>query len=96
MTHHPNTMPLSALVTRFRPECHGRPQETWAEHAARLWRDEPEHMARLALQIAAGWSPDKPAVVHDGYVQDGHHRIAAALDLGWHGRPVPVEVLPSC
>lgn len=39
-----------------------------------------------------GWQ-GAPAVVHDGYVIAGNHRVAAALALGWAEEDIPTVSL---
>lgn len=86
-------MTLADLMARYRPESWGR-GETWAEHARRLWRDAPLYMAMLAafMVLEDGWVAG-PVTVNDGVVQDAHHRIVIADELGWADRQVLVRVV---
>jgi hypothetical protein len=91
-------MLLVELVTRFQPWSEPgvawAAQEDWWLHGYRLWTAEPDWMAALtACMRRYGWLFG-PAVVDDGYVQDGHHRIVGALTLGWHRRDIPLEGPP--
>lgn len=91
-------LPLSEVAARWlpwsEPGVAWAGQESWGLHARRLWTDEPDRMAAFSQYMADvdGW-PHGPVVTHDGFVQDGHHRIVVALGLGWHDRPIPVHVL---
>ena len=88
-------MKLSEIMERYRPESWGR-NETWQEHARRLWTDEPEYMARLRAHMVrlGGWFY-KPVPIDDDVVQDGHHRIVVAIGLGWTDLDVPLEMVSA-
>lgn len=88
-------MTLGELVAAVQPESDPHEQETWLEIARRLWTEEPRYMhAMMRAMLRIGWiRGETGVVVHDGHVQNGHHRIVVGLALGWHDRPVPVKVL---
>lgn len=88
-------MRLPTLLSSFRPESWGR-EEDWAAFAARLWREEHDYLAALgASMVKSGteWLGD-PVPIHDGVVQDGHHRIIVALSLGFFDMDIPLLYLP--
>lgn len=84
-------MRLSELVATHLPESHSRGQETWGQHADFLWDTESLWMTELrhAMRTLGRWLYG-PVELHGGHVQDGHHRIVLALELGWHNRDIPV------
>lgn len=85
-------MKLSELITAYRPESwNGTRGDTWYEHAMYLLAWDREYMLDLRKFMASvkRWI-DTPVVVKDDVVQDGHHRIAVALYLGWMDKDIPV------
>lgn len=84
---------LHVLTSTCRPESWGR-GEDWTQHSSRLWADEPTYMTRLKAHMSASGSwIGGPVIVNDMVVQDGHHRIVIALELGWRDVEVPLVVV---
>lgn len=84
-------MTLKEIVARYRPESWGR-GEDWPQHAARLWRDEGTYMGRLmARMMRTDTWIGGPVIVNDGVVQDAHHRIVLAVELGWDDREISLQ-----
>jgi hypothetical protein len=84
---------LADVLQQFRPESHGGTRgQTWPEHAVYLWMTEPADMMAITDRIRkVGWY-GPPVVVHDKVVQDAHHRLVAAAELGLGNLDIPVEV----
>jgi hypothetical protein len=84
---------LADVLQQFRPESHGGTRgRTWPQHANYLWNEDPDYMwDTMATLRDLGWF-GSPVTVHDKVVQDGHHRLVAAADLGLGDLDIPVEV----
>ena len=89
-------MRLEELIATFRPESWGR-NEDWAAFAERLWREEGEYLAALqaAMRARGALWLGEPVPIHDGVVQDGHHRIVVSLRLRFLQMEVPLIQLPG-
>ena len=90
------TLTIAEIVARYQPESHPHEQETWDEIGDRLWRDEWAYMTAMRWRMHYyGWIAGTEGVtVHDGHVQNGHHRIVTALGLRMGDLAVPVEIRP--
>jgi hypothetical protein len=88
-------MTLTEIITAYKPWAD--PPETWDEHSDRLWSSEWSYMVALLRYMSevGGWVRG-PVLTHDGYVQDAHHRLVIARDLGWLNRDdidIPVKAI---
>jgi hypothetical protein len=86
-------MPLVTILTSFRPESWGGTRgETWAEHYCYLRAEDPGYLARMRAHMLAvgGWF-GPPVLVDGDVVQDRHHGLVVAMELGWHDLPIPVK-----
>lgn len=87
---------LDEILAGYDPETHGR-EQGWTEFSKRLWAEESSYMTHLfyhmrKLRVWFG----EPVKVHDGVVQDGHHRLMVWHMMGRWDQEIPVqEVIPS-
>ena len=85
---------LADVLDNYRPESWGSRGETWPEHADYLWASTPGYMSRMTAHMRklGAWFGG-PMEVDDDVVQDGHHRIVIAAELGMYTMPIPVDDL---
>jgi hypothetical protein len=75
-----DSLPLRTFLASVRPGSQDPPW-TWHDESRDLWTREPDPMLALVADIKANGQLEPVMVGDDGRLWDGHHRVAALMDL---------------